>query len=486
MSAIGDYIHYSKKGYDLHGATKAGSDEGPIAVFRVQRNKIFHRIAAKKAQEKLNPKEIQNFENALTNIMRPATKNQESLSKDIWNIIMGYMQQEFQESLGVIEQKSANIFSGLVFSDYSNLSDLSKISKNKTGSNKETYLKTVIKRINILYTNLNNVKNIKQRNELQKFLNSMIQSLEEIFQIEKMVLNETGYSIPQSHKNAKMLVEGKYENVIDEINKIVASIGLTIGLQKGTLFETMIALAPIMAGQKALKESNQLLKTIVGTTGKTSVQIDTSQFSSQINNWESILKSHYKKDINSSLYVATKASQDKIDVNLVWNNKIVPISAKNINLQGAFNIHLVTDASMLTMIQDENQNNFINHYLNVFAEHEDGKISNTELTMGTEVMKLMLLLKAFEGYKRGAGKAELFVVNDNKTGNVKVYSIASLMEKASKAINLYTEITANGKDLSYITLRNRWYDGGYSPRLESLISHLHSLKISAALRKNLL
>ena len=62
-----------------------------------------------------------------------------------------------------------------------------------------------------------------------------------------------------------------------------------------------------------------------------------------------------------------------------------------------------------------------------------------------------------------------------------LYDIPSLVIKAAENLNAYTDITANGSDLSAMRLENNWATS-YSTRITSLIQEVHAQKISAALK----
>jgi hypothetical protein len=136
------------------------------------------------------------------------------------------------------------------------------------------------------------------------------------------------------------------------------------------------------------------------------------------------------------------------------------------------------------MIQDENSN-FVNHYLNVFAYHSDEGISIQLKNQATLAMKVTLLLKAFEGYK-DTGKAELFIVNDNTSGKIRVFSIANLISKIYKDIENYSNIIlSGGSDISNLSLKNS-RQATYSDRITKLIQDVHNHKITVSIPPSVL
>jgi hypothetical protein len=64
---------------------------------------------------------------------------------------------------------------------------------------------------------------------------------------------------------------------------------------------------------------------------------------------------------------------------LNWDGKDLGISAKNVNLDKGW-ARLVTDSSLLYLLQDEDPQ-FVNHFLNIFATHGHKGSDRATLTM---------------------------------------------------------------------------------------------------------
>ena len=129
----------------------------------------------------------------------------------------------------------------------------------------------------------------------------------------------------------------------------------------GEAFEDVLAFASMFGNEvtgKTIKDS------LVGLTGKSSVKIDTKFFDKNFVNFD-VLKTAfkgYKINENTSIeFESHNETQNKVDVIFDFQGQTYNISAKNYSLKGAQDaIHILSGASMLSLIQDENPN-FINH-----------------------------------------------------------------------------------------------------------------------------
>lgn len=136
------------------------------------------------------------------------------------------------------------------------------------------------------------------------------------------------------------------------------------------------------------------------------------------------------------------------------------------------------------MLQDED-NDFVNHYLNIVASHEDGVKINADITGAHNAIKYTILFKALTGETYLRQGADTFVVNDNTTGKVRVYDMNALIKKASDDLDAYCSITANDKPIESMVINNA-RKATYSDRITSFIGEVHKQKISAALKPSLL
>ena len=148
-------------------------------------------------------------------------------------------------------------------------------------------------------------------------------------------------------------------------------------------------------------------------------------------------------------------------------------------------VHILSGSSLLYLLQDEN-GDFVNHYFNIIATHEDHKNINADIEGAHEAMRYTLLFKALTGQTFGRTGATLFLVNDNtKNGGVHIFDIKGLINKASDNLEAFTNITANGQDIASLQINNI-RKKTYSDRITAYLAEVHKQKISATLKPALL
>ena len=479
MSAIGDYVHYSAIGYINHGTTVRGQPDSFAAmVFNAQRSKI---IQSQIGKEAFTPQERADLENAITQLMRPVGSDEEIAAiNELWNAMIKEFEAEFQNDVaGRISRSTANIGSS------NPLIGVKKIQKSAGGGVRYS---TILTRIGQINDSIQLIPNSKSKQELMQRVESIYGMVSELSGETREILASTGYNLEakkatgQMSVNSRMYTWDEAGPVLAAINRLAAKSKGAAGLQKGTLFEYMIAVAPLVGQGGGLKRLQEAISHVVGTTGKSKVTFDPNDFAPAVN-LQKVLGNSYKYDANENLYSTTIAAQDKVDVELTFNEKSVGVSAKNVNLQSGFDIHLLSGASMLSLLASIGSD-YANHYLNVVATNGNYMLGSL-INLAHESFKVSALLLAFEGYRSGAAKANVFIVNDNTTGRVRVYNIADLILAATSTINSYA-VTANGGPIESIQLKNEWNEEGYPGRITELLASVHAQKISVTLSPSLL
>ena len=162
--------------------------------------------------------------------------------------------------------------------------------------------------------------------------------------------------------------------LIDNINELISIIkGPSINRIKGDLEELIVGslnLSSLVENRafEAIKDSLfDVTKKVGDDTSK--IQIDMSQFAEGEYLQKMLSKNYHLADDLSLTLESNNASQDKIDIKLEFKDKTVGASVKNVNLQKRKRITLSASGSFLAMIQYYNQDQFINHYLNIMAYH---------------------------------------------------------------------------------------------------------------------
>ena len=479
MSAIGDYVHYSALGYINHGTTLRGQpDTFGAAVFNAQRSKI---IQSQIGKEAFTATERTNLEEAITQLMRPTGTDEEVAAiNELWNEMVRAFEQEFQNDVaGQISRATANIGSS------NPLTGVKKIQKSEGGGVRYS---TILTRIGQINNSIQLIPNSKSKQELMQRVENIYDMVSQLSGETRNILAATGYNLETKKATGEMTVNSRMYTwdeagpVLSAINRLAAKSQGAAGLQKGTLFEYMIAVAPLVGQGGGLQKLQESINHVVGTTGKSHVTFDPNDFAPAVNLGK-VLGNTYRYNANTHLYSSTIAAQDKVDVELTFNGKTTGVSAKNINLQSGFDIHLLSGTSMLSLLAGIGAD-YANHYLNVVATQGNYMLSSL-INLAHESFRVSALLMAFEGYRAGAAKADVFIVNDNTTGRVRVYNIADLVLAATSTVNSFA-VTANGGPISAIQLKNEWNEGGYPGRITELLASVHAQKISVTLSPSIL
>lgn len=492
MSAIGDYIHYTSKGYATYGVAKfRETPKQDIDIFKKFKTKFLQQIQSEQ-NKAMSPNERLELRKKLSQILDPDVDRTDE------NNIISQIQNELEILVQNQAQKSrANAIVDFSTGDVS-LKQAQSIALNKKAqvlsqielTTNQSYITkaTIDSRIKNIQNNIALIKSDTDKNTVKK----QIQEIEEEYNaIQKDIANLRGSS--QLH------LTDKVKSLISNINSLLAAFSGTVinNIIKGDFMEYAVALSPLVGMNITQSETQKIIKELEKTKmgdARSTVKINADLFVDDIDFEALAIKSKgWRYDKNKKVFATIMPTQEKIDVNLSWNNTFIPTSIKNVNLSSGYDVHIVSNTSLLYLIQDSNEDDFINHYLNVVAIHNDnysfdGNITTTRYTQAQNAMKLLILYKALSGKTAGRQAASIFIVNDNsKTSinSIQVYDIPSLVYKAANNIEAYTAITANGTDLAFMRLHNPW-SSTYSERITTLIQDVHAQKISAALKPVLL
>lgn len=512
MSAIGDYIHYTSFGYLTAGTSKLEKNmtyrgtnysEGFKRAKTLQKAKTFNALKEVNAM-KLTDKERKKLEIQIEALMQPDKSDYGETANQLWEILRNDFNNQFSEAILEIQRQTANVIKRQGAPSFT----ARKIGELKKGhEEKRTKVSTILNRLdkfNKYITELISVgvnpEGILITNLIDK-LDKIYEEISKIHQIGAEGQN-SGYAALQAklkNLSTPLLTWEQSKNVVTAINELISAINMSANLAKGTLFEKMVAIAPLVGTNYAKKHLKNAFLSVKGNE-KTSVIFDEHDFGQMVD-LERVLGKGYDR-INDNLWAATNASQDKVDVTLNWSHgRKLNVSAKNVTFdssKGGSIIHLVSKASFLALMTVM-QPDFVNHYLNLISVHyrnvykENGYTTNRdllingvpELQQARLLMQRSLLVSAFAGYKNGADKANVFIVNDNSTGKVRIYNIGDLIQKISDSM-INSVVSINPElEMIYLT-RNTFNINGAGGRISNLLNEVHQQKISVSLKKSFL
>lgn len=456
MSAIGDYIHYSKRNYMKEGTSKGGV----FQMWEEQSRRIRERAEAESYADISQP-DLELLANALEGIMSKggiAGTPEETARKEIERVLI----EKYKDRLQNINYETGNV----------TLNKDAETAIGKARSNAKVaslYRKAMqIEKIVLEQAQRGNMEAqlaLSSAKEIASYYNAIAEEINEYKRNNKLKITYTPEQTAEMNQKRK------------ELNALIAEFAAypAIELQKGDFFE-------VAADQLGTVIENVVATEIKGGA-RERVEIEKEFLATQ----------YFTKDFGDMIE-KTSLSQGKVDVEITWKgqdniNSLLRASLKNANL-GHYYVRMVSGSSLLFMIQDLDTD-FVNHFLNLMAKHKGTKNDIPKFVklkeQMVEEMRLALFYKSLSGDNFQRTTANVFIVNDNRTGKVRAYRIQDLVNKAADNIKLLTGVKLNNKTLNTdINFRNDWHDGSPEGRISGLLADVHATKVSASLHTSLL
>lgn len=525
-NGIGYYIHLRQFNYYRAGINRLtdgdfsnlnnSSIESQVSNRQMVINKIESLSLTNDSQE------LKSIEAAIQKIIKPSSKSEKGYSTRVWKIITDLLEEEFGTLGDAIVKETANVIP-LVEKSSINKGQgrsLSKISTKYTGQGEGTRsikLRTILTALADINSTISRIKSVSTKEEITNQINNIYSRINEMYAIEESVLRDAGVAfqtlydssnkrrggsakrivdlkgqkVDLSQFNEERLYTGDVKALVDDINEIIQVVQGLTNVIKGKMFEYIVAAAAWKLGYAGRKTVAEFLKsdsTLVGDS-KTKIIMSGDIFAENVD--KDIVFQGFEQ-VGPNLWRRTNSSQDKIDIDFGWKDgSNLKASVKNINLQNNYNIHLVSGGDFKSMISQYNDNNFVNHYLNLTVERRNDPQGylNGPREAAIETMELVLLQGAIQGYKETAGKANIFIVNDNKTGKVRVLSIGEIImnivnniEKLDSSVN----ITLGGQSVASVRYSNDKSYIGWADRINQIIAQLSALKVNVQLKKSVI
>lgn len=510
-TGIGDYVHlhtlnYIKYGINPVGAGTKSTANSSTNIATAAKEKLRASI---KTMNTVNDQQKILLQSRLMNLMRPPNALNKTAydktggSKEVydllWSATVEWLEEQFAEAIGVIDRQSGNIFNPMTVAGVRKI----ELSKRKEG----IQIKTVLSRINAIESLIrsNSQSQIYSSSEIQFLQHCLDDIFAEKDRLEREVMGAwTGQSI------YKLIPKDEAVSIVDKINALAILSDGRLNDKKGTLFEGMIAAVQGLAlqlGTQSIEDAieegvnlkgqiKDLINTsVIGKTGKTTIQLDTSTFGTKID--ASKIFSDGYKQVSAYLWESNNATQNKIDVNFRFQptDSPIKISAKNVNLFGGKSrgVHLVSGMSLLVSLmhlEDSGSLSLANHYLNqhVYTQplssrrHFGWGVSLAQQYPDTQIaIKLALFEQALRGYKTSAEKADIFIINENTSGVVQVYNMASILTDMLNN-NLPESLVTFNPDPAVLVFKNDYSPISQWDRITNLLAKVHSYKITVTMQ----
>lgn len=497
---IGDYIHWKYTNYLKYGT---GTREHPKEIslkstaLQQQRDLV---LSQSKLIKNLNKQTVKDtleaqlnfFYNTRNGIGKSLVKD--ISNQDLHNSIIKAIQDRFGDLVHVDENLKASISDTTMNQKYGKLVEGGKNNNAVVIYNRIAYIKKYVDAFVSNKKNLTyNQKSIqsgfnKLINEMDNTFKLIITTIDEYLgegkkrgfdpnlitaiELEKEEIENHGKKyIRTSLKGTKKItIEENYIKVLNETIKAVnrASAAYYTGLAA----EMYVALVSKMGNYKVKDEVNKLLNDFTdGLIDKQLGLVGQNVTYSAMNKSSFAVTGHknnesYFTSFGGQDSIELKATQDKVDVIITLEDgKMLNASVKNYNLSDPLrNITLLSGTNMMKYLSL--YQTFVNHYLNITAQATKEPnyrlnrsfremIPGELIVEANKTLLLTLVLKALAGgveklsmdkssFKQN-DMAEIFIVNDNSTGNFKVFFVEDIMMK----------ITSNyQKILDYVEIDN--------------------------------
>ena len=461
MSAIGDYVHLTYEGY----VERRGVDREPffkycgsaLAIrekhFNQWIDKQFSPIKKELEQElQKNLSLLKSFKDNKGNIsMVEENEIAIALIEDLWNELeTKYLTVDkiAATSSGLID--SASFFSGTNTGKNGASTFRQQMTVGNINAQIQTLLDNTLDTINKEVSTILSDEDLKVKDinnailKTKSKLNNFILNLNQKMKVIDTSNQKNTFNILQKiFKDLQKELEKNEElntsiNLVNKLNKLAYGLtrGVTENQYKGDISEALIAVIARRMSGVALKESNKTISSaMVSGQERSSRGIDTNKFIPELN-WEKILadKENFKRPFGEFI-VSADAVQDKVDIKIeLEGGEHTYISAKNYSAKSLKDGVTNKSASFLSLIQNENGNNLINHYLNLNAVNGGRDTLEPNAEKYNNFIRKITIAKLITGYSTIVGLnsqtmsvANVFAVFDSTNYTVNLYDMKDVL-----------------------------------------------------------
>lgn len=500
MAKIGNYVHLYYKNYLKYSINtpESGNEETPNIqkIFEEQTNLIYKNSKSKKENIK-----VQELEDLLNFYFNPNKNTKLTPEEENIKKYSPYLIDAVRESLGKAANK-ININQKLAAEAINGRYD------------------SILKQANYDFVNYYK-RELNERDQIYK--SSISRLINELLGLRDKIGSNQSVNAKELSKRIKTLAdrweEIKKENIgkwiqvknsknnktfFDELNELLGELSLANVTQAGGVIGELgtigiTALANIQTG----KEVNNVVQYLEEEMSKRIKGQDRSKKGLSLTNFDTdyvnldqvVAGTNYIKDKNTGNYFTTRFTQNKVDIEVEFGGENILGSVKNYNLANTKfeDIHLLSGRSVLALVQE--YGDFINHFLNIVAEHEDNEDAEHSkiLDQAIFVMRLTILLKALQGAvfaKDRNGQigntttVDVFIINDTSIGRYKVYSINEILNAIEHNIGFLK--TGDFDKMSRLSNEPVDLNEGLNMadarvRISNLLAQLHSMSLEVSI-----
>lgn len=502
MAYIGEYIHYHLENYRKYGIGRRG-EENPvdltsaIADSRAQLNTLI----SSELFTNINAQGIEEFLNAVLNKTGFSTTGLEVSQEQIeqWeNQFAKLIEERFPNMEANFSRLSLKQLtaSGEAYSTF-NVGQDQKRMYVQTIQKVITTLKDISKNLQISLATSSglNQQQIQKIQEQQAQVTSFIRSLNNIKR--------------KAHGTNIITLNDSNKALFQLINDTIRSIQGPSNKDLGDLAEMYVAFMLEAAAGQTSKTLNELIGPFGAVTG------DVRQ-ATILGGANPLTMKYLVKELNSNktdddfqatqpnrklftlqddgTAISTTATQGTVDVSITFPtdsalSQLFGLDQFNASIKNYSNIsrtpiHVLSGAPLfsLMMLLDTN---FINHYINLLVTHPDGSVGGSEINTAEEAIKEAIAIRALTGARSIEGinynLANVFVVNDRRTGRFRVIGTGTLIQQLSNNMDKLASFSGLPKSLSNIFIGDTYNYEEAAQRIAKILAQLHACKISMSL-----
>ena len=458
MSAIGDYVHWSYNGYVKEkGAKKQPYFKSYKSALTNRENQFYQWV---QQQENKAIKELEQETQKSLDLLKSFKENKGNISQvennemamalleDLWNEL---------DTKYLKVDKIAAASSGLMevggFKSGSNIGKKTFHQQATTGNVNaqiEALLNTTLAGINNSISQILTDQDLKT-SEIQKAVDKTQKNISTMMEklnaqgkiITSGTKGKTAENINKIFRELTKAIQGnqKLNESIDIVGLLnTLAFGLngstTENQYKGDISEALVAVIGKRMSGVALQSIDATIKdAIVSGQERSARGIDRANFTSSVD-WSQVLKGEKYVQPFGDFIVSADAVQDKVDVKIeLSDGGHAYISAKNYSPKSLEKGVSNSSASLLTLIQNENKDNFINHYLNLNAVTGSGGVLDANAAEVNNLLRKILVAKLITGYNTTTGtngskmaEANVFVVFNSGDYTVKFYNMKDVLD----------------------------------------------------------
>lgn len=471
MSAIGDYIHYSRSGYEQFG-TRTG-----------KKRKGKDNWKGKGVGYKFNRPEIPRYDGIpeadiqqLRNLLRAMYGGKEGRSK------VGENNLADQIDNAILTQLSSAFREITAWGDVRTISSAAAVRRAETQlplSTNYVSLNAYIKNLDRLidFTNkmrggvikLGTGKNqVKYTVDQIRILKGQLETAYE--DATRIFLNGEGGSkqnfvVGKVDKQGNIISQETIKTILNPriVEQLInaARAAGTLNKDKGLAFEYAVHALGMKMDDAADKE---IIDFITSATTKTAgsdthkVEFSQDRFSKKAVESKNFDNEFWTSHVNPNV-------PNKVDVNVQVKGRPLRANVKNYNLKASSSVKVLEDMNLLRALEQSSSDMFINHYLNlvVTSQGKDGNShgpiepngfkDGARAEAAFSILKIALMGTPQE-VAQGGSLANLFIVNDNTSADVHIYTIADIYSKCLNNLNAFSVTVGGTNILDYSPIQN--------------------------------